>query len=130
MQSSSAGFPQLLVAIYRHSRTMGTGRGFLVIAGIALVSLMIPVAAIRVRREAWPTWRASPGEPAEIRRSDAIWGLCLRQLMAELRTRVIHAVPCAAMVCLAPVVVAIETADAHALDRSCWLQRLTDHEAA
>jgi hypothetical protein len=40
-QSSSAGSP-LLVAIYYHARTVGTGRGFLVIAGIALAFLMIP----------------------------------------------------------------------------------------
>jgi hypothetical protein len=47
---------------------------------------------------------APPGEPAKIQRMDAIWGLYLCQLVAELRTRVIDAVPCAVRVYLAPVV--------------------------
>lgn len=74
---------------------------------------------------------AALGEPAEIRRPDAIWGLCLRQLMAELLTRVIRAVLCAAMVCMRPLSSSpLKPADAHALGRSCWLPRLPDHEAA
>ena len=40
----------LTAAIYSHALATGFGRGFLVAAGIALVTLVINIAAIRVRR--------------------------------------------------------------------------------
>jgi threonine/homoserine/homoserine lactone efflux protein len=40
----------LAAAIYRHTIATGFGRGFLVAAGIALLTLAINIAAIRIRR--------------------------------------------------------------------------------
>jgi EmrB/QacA subfamily drug resistance transporter len=59
----------LAAAIYSHALATGFGRGFLVAAGIALLTLAINIAAIRVRRadlaDAQQPVSAAPAEPAQ-----------------------------------------------------------------
>jgi hypothetical protein len=59
----------LAAAIYNHALTTGFGRGFLVAAGIALLTLAINIAAIRVRRAdlagAQQPVPATPADPAQ-----------------------------------------------------------------
>ncbi len=59
----------LPAAIYSHALATGFGRGFLVAAGIALLTLAINIAAIRVRRAdlagAQQPVSAAPAEPAQ-----------------------------------------------------------------
>jgi hypothetical protein len=59
----------LAAAIYNHALATGFGRGFLVAAGIALLTLIINVAVIRVRRAdlaaAEPPAPAAPAHPAQ-----------------------------------------------------------------
>ena len=61
----------LAAAIYHHALATGFGRGFLVAAGIALLTLIINFAVIRVRRAdlagAQQPVRAVPAEPAQPR---------------------------------------------------------------
>jgi EmrB/QacA subfamily drug resistance transporter len=61
----------LAAAIYSHALATGFGRGFLVAAGIALLTLAINIAAIRVRRAdlagAQQPVPAVPAEPAQPR---------------------------------------------------------------
>jgi hypothetical protein len=56
-------------AIYNHALATGFGRGFLVAAGIALLTLIINSAVIRVRRAdlaaAEPPAPAAPADPAQ-----------------------------------------------------------------
>jgi stage V sporulation protein SpoVS len=58
-------------AIYNHALATGFARGFLVAAGIALLTLVINFAVIRVRREdlagAQPPVPAGPAQPAQPR---------------------------------------------------------------
>ena len=67
---------------------------------------------------------------AEIQPLDALSGVRLRQLVAELRRRVIEAVPRAAVVLLTPAVAIGKQPESTPWDRDCWLQRLPDHEQA
>src|SRR5258708_2811466 len=55
----------LAAAIYNHALATGFGRGFLVAAGIALLTLIINVAVIRVRRAALAAQQPVPAAPAE-----------------------------------------------------------------
>jgi hypothetical protein len=59
----------LLTAAYHHALATGFGRGFLVAAGIALLTLAINIAVIRVRRAdlagAQPPGPAAPADPAQ-----------------------------------------------------------------
>jgi hypothetical protein len=59
----------LAAAIYNHALATGFGRGFLVAAGIALLTLIINAAVIRVRRAdlagAQPPEPAAPAHPAQ-----------------------------------------------------------------
>src|SRR6478736_3851685 len=59
----------LAVAIYNHALASGFGRGFLVAGGIALLTLAINIAVIRVRRAdlaaAEPPAPAAPAHPAQ-----------------------------------------------------------------
>ena len=59
----------LAAAIYNHALATGFGRGFLVAAGIALLTLIINFAVIRVRRAdlaaAQPPEPAAPAHPAQ-----------------------------------------------------------------
>ncbi len=61
----------LAAAIYNHALATGFGRGFLVAAGIALLTLAINIAAIRVRRAdlagAQQPPPAAPADPAQPR---------------------------------------------------------------
>jgi len=53
-------------AIYDHALATGFGRGFLVAAGIALLTLIINLAVIRVRRtDLAGAQQPAPAEPAE-----------------------------------------------------------------
>jgi hypothetical protein len=61
----------LAAAIYHHALATGFGRGFLVAAGIALLTLAINIAVIRVRRadlagaqQPEPATPADPAQPA------------------------------------------------------------------
>ncbi len=58
----------MAAAIYNHALATGFGRGFLVAAGIALLTLIINLAVIRVRRAdlagAQPPAPAMPADPA------------------------------------------------------------------
>jgi divalent metal cation (Fe/Co/Zn/Cd) transporter len=67
---------------------------------------------------------------AEIQPLDAISGLRLRQLVAELRIRVIEMVPRTAMVYLTPVVAIEKQPELTPWDSTYWLRRLPDHEQA
>src|SRR5229473_2824597 len=71
--AAQAGHPvhpggPLAAAIYNHALATGFGRGFLVAAGIALLTLIINFAVIRVRRAdlaaAEPPAPAAPADPA------------------------------------------------------------------
>jgi hypothetical protein len=60
----------LAAAIYNHALGTGFGRGFLVAAGIALLTLIINITAIRVRRadltgaqQPAPDVAAEPAQP-------------------------------------------------------------------
>src|SRR6266849_2923774 len=56
----------LAAAIYSHAVASGFGRGFLVAAGIALLTLIINIAVIRIRRaDLAGTQRPAPAMPAE-----------------------------------------------------------------
>ncbi len=67
---------------------------------------------------------------AEIQPMDAICGLRLRQLLAELRGRVAEAIPRTATVFLTPVVGVEPDPELTPWDRAYWLQRFPDHEQA
>jgi cation diffusion facilitator family transporter len=67
---------------------------------------------------------------AEIQPLDALSGVRLRQLVAELRRRVIEAVPRAAVVLLTPAVAIGKQPEPTPWDRDYWLQRFPDHEQA
>ena len=71
--AAQAGHPAhpggpLAAAIYNHALATGFARAFLVAAGIALLTLIINIAAIRVRRAdlagAQPPAPAMPADPA------------------------------------------------------------------
>jgi hypothetical protein len=56
----------LLTAAYHHALATGFGRGFLVAAGIALLTLIINIAVIRVRRaDLAGTQQPEPAAPAD-----------------------------------------------------------------
>jgi hypothetical protein len=61
----------LAATIYNHALATGFARGFLVAAGIALLTLAINIAAIRIRRAdltgAQPPVPAGPTQPAQPR---------------------------------------------------------------
>jgi cation diffusion facilitator family transporter len=67
---------------------------------------------------------------AEIQPVDAISGLRLRQLLAELRDRLAQAIPRAAVVSLMPVVRVERPPEPTPWDRDYWLLRFPDHEQA
>ncbi len=67
---------------------------------------------------------------AEIQPRDALSGVRLRQLLADLRRRVIEAVPRAAVVLLTPALALGKQPEPTPWDRDYWLQRLPDHEQA
>jgi hypothetical protein len=72
--AAAAGHPAhpggpLAAAIYNHALATGFGRGFLVAAGIALLTLIINIAVIRIRRAdlagAQPPAPVAPADPAQ-----------------------------------------------------------------
>jgi hypothetical protein len=67
--AARAGHPggPLAAAISSHALATGFGRGFLVAAGIALLTLAINIAAIRVRRRPRRPQQPVPAEPAQPR---------------------------------------------------------------
>jgi cation diffusion facilitator family transporter len=65
---------------------------------------------------------------AEIQPLDAISGLRLRQLLAELRGRVTEAIPRAALVFLTPAVAVEQPPEPTPWDTDYWLRRFPDHE--
>jgi divalent metal cation (Fe/Co/Zn/Cd) transporter len=67
---------------------------------------------------------------AEIQPSDAISGVRLGQLLAELRGRVAEAIPRAAVVFLMPVVAVEREPEPTPWDSDYWLRRFPDHEQA
>jgi divalent metal cation (Fe/Co/Zn/Cd) transporter len=67
---------------------------------------------------------------AEIQPLDAISGLRLRQLLAELRGRVTAAIPRAALVFLTPVAAVEQRPAPTPWDPDYWLRRFPDHEQA
>jgi cation diffusion facilitator family transporter len=67
---------------------------------------------------------------AEIQPLDAISGLRLRQLLAELRGRVTEAIPRAAQVFLTPAVAVEPPPEPTPWDPDYWLRRFPDHEQA
>jgi cation diffusion facilitator family transporter len=67
---------------------------------------------------------------AEIQPLDAISGLRLRQLLAELRGRVTEAIPRAALVLLTPAVAVEQPPEPTPWDTDYWLRRFPDHEQA
>jgi cation diffusion facilitator family transporter len=67
---------------------------------------------------------------AEVRPLDAISGLRLEQLLAELRGRVTAALPRAALVFLTPVVAVAQQPEPTPWDADYWLRRFPDHEQA
>jgi cation diffusion facilitator family transporter len=67
---------------------------------------------------------------AEIQPLDAVSGLRLRHLLAELRGRVTAAIPRAAHVFLTPVVTVEQPPEPTPWDRDYWLRRYLDHEQA
>jgi len=67
---------------------------------------------------------------AEIQPLDAISGLRLRQLLAELRGRVTEAIPRAALVLLTPAVAVEQQPEPTPWDTDYWLRRFPDHEQA
>ena len=67
---------------------------------------------------------------AEIQPLDAISGLRLRQLLAELRGRVTEAIPRAALVFLTPAVAVEQQPEPTPWDTDYWLRRFPDHEQA
>jgi hypothetical protein len=67
---------------------------------------------------------------AEVQPLDAISGLRLRQLLAELRGRVTAALPRAALVLLTPVVAVEQPPEPTPWDPDYWLRRFPDHEQA
>ena len=67
---------------------------------------------------------------AEIQPLDAMSGLRLRRLLAELRGRVTAATPRAAHVFLTPVVTVEPQPEPTPWDRDYWLRRYPDHEQA
>ena len=71
----------------------------------------------------------APGT-AEIQPRDAISGLRLRQLLAELRGRVTEAIPRAALVFLTPAVAVEQQPEPTPWDADYWLRRFPDHEQA
>jgi cation diffusion facilitator family transporter len=67
---------------------------------------------------------------AEIQPLDAISGLRLRQLLAELRGRVTEAIPRASLVFLSPAVAVEPPPEPTPWDTDYWLRRFPDHEQA
>jgi cation diffusion facilitator family transporter len=67
---------------------------------------------------------------AEIQPLDTVSGLRLRQLLAELRGRVVEAVPRATLVFLTPAVAVERPPDPTPWDPDYWLRRFPDHEQA
>jgi cation diffusion facilitator family transporter len=67
---------------------------------------------------------------AELQPLDAISGLRLRQLLAELRGRVTAAIPRAALVFLTPAVAVEPPPEPTPWDPDYWLRRFPDHEQA
>jgi cation diffusion facilitator family transporter len=67
---------------------------------------------------------------AEVQPLDAISGLRLEQLLAELRGRVTEAIPRAALVFLTPVVAVEQAPEPTPWDPDYWLRRFPDHEQA
>ena len=67
---------------------------------------------------------------AEIQPLDAISGLRLRQLLAELRERVTRAIPRATLVFLTPSVAVEQPPEPTPWDPDYWLRRFPDHEQA
>jgi divalent metal cation (Fe/Co/Zn/Cd) transporter len=67
---------------------------------------------------------------AEIQPLDAISGLRLRQLLAELRGRVTEAIPRATLVFLTPAVAVEPPPEPTPWDPDYWLRRFPDHEQA
>jgi cation diffusion facilitator family transporter len=67
---------------------------------------------------------------AEIQPLDAISGLRLRQLLAELRERVTRAIPRATLVFLTPSVAVEQPPEPTPWDPDFWLRRFPDHEQA
>ena len=65
---------------------------------------------------------------AEIQPLDAISGLRLRQLLAELRGRVTEAIPRASLVFLTPAVAVEPPPEPTPWDPDYWLRRFPDHE--
>jgi cation diffusion facilitator family transporter len=67
---------------------------------------------------------------AEIQPLDAISGLRLRQLLAELRRRVTEAIPRATLVLLTPAAAVEPPPEPTPWDPDYWLRRFPDHEQA
>jgi cation diffusion facilitator family transporter len=67
---------------------------------------------------------------AEVQPLDAMSGLRLRQLLAELRGRVAEAIPRATLVFLTPAVAVEPQAEPTPWDPDYWLRRFPDHEQA
>jgi cation diffusion facilitator family transporter len=67
---------------------------------------------------------------AEVQPHDAVSGLRLRQLLAELRGRVTAAIPRAALVFLTPAVAVEQPPEPTPWDTDYWLRRFPDHEQA
>jgi cation diffusion facilitator family transporter len=67
---------------------------------------------------------------AEVQPQDAISGLRLRQLLAELRGRVVEAIPRATLVYLTPAVAVEQQPEPTPWDPDYWLRRSPDHEQA
>ncbi len=67
---------------------------------------------------------------ADIQPLDAVSGLRLRQLLAELRGRVTAAIPRAAVVFLTPAVAVEQQPEPTPWDHDYWLRRFPDHEQA
>jgi len=67
---------------------------------------------------------------AEIQPVDAISGLRLRQLLAELRERITQAIPRATAISLMPVVAVEDLPEPTPWDRDYWLRRFPGHEQA
>ena len=67
---------------------------------------------------------------AEIQPLDAISGLRLRQVLAELRGRVTEAIPRATLVLLTPAMAVEQQPEPTPWDTDYWLRRFPDHEQA
>jgi hypothetical protein len=99
---------------------------------------LVPVnLGVLLERAASPASQTSAGwrmlavwVTAEIQPLDAISGLRLRQLLAELRGRVTAAIPRAALVFPTPVVAVEPPPEPTPWDTDYWLRRFPAHEQA